>query len=184
MADIGFNLIEVIMKKVGMVLLMGLVSWGAWADEMDDLERILGTEADVKITLGAGMLGIAKMFTKDDKEAQAVLSGLKDLSINVYELSDAVYVVDVSDWMADNVKRLAKNGVHEIVRVVEGDERVHILAKVDGTLLSELSIMVFEAGDEFVYIKMDGDIDVAKIREVTGSFDVNINGLDALSMNL
>ena len=79
---------------------------------------------------------------------------------------------------------LAKNGVHEIVRVVEGDERVHILAKVDGTLLSELSIMVFEAGDEFVYIKMDGDIDVAKIREVTGSFDVNINGLDALSMNL
>ena len=184
MADIDFKLKEVTMKKVCMVMLLGLASWGVWADEMDDLERILGTEADVKITLGPGMLAIANMFTKDDEEAQAVLSGLKDLSINVYELSDAVDTLDVSDWMADNVKRLAKNGVHEIVRVVEGDERVHILAKVDGTLLSELSIMVFEAGDEFVYIKMDGDIDVAKIKQVTGNFDVNINGLDALSMNL
>ncbi|MGJ8663731.1 MAG: hypothetical protein ACSHWU_08770, partial [Marinicella sp.] len=77
------------MKKLMMVLILSLCSMSIWADDFDDLENILGTEAKVKITLGPGMLGMAKMFAADDEEAQAVLSGLNDLSIKVYELDNA-----------------------------------------------------------------------------------------------
>ena len=172
------------MKKFLLVLILGLVSFSSWADDFDDLESILGVEADVKITLGPGMLSLANLFTKDEPEAQAILSGLSDLSISVYELTDKVAAADLSDWMKDTVSNLTKNGVEEIVRVTEGDERVHILAKVDGPYLTDLSILVYEPGDEFVYIKMDGDIDVAKLKEITGNFDIDIDGLEALSLNL
>ncbi|MEZ5473134.1 MAG: DUF4252 domain-containing protein [Marinicella sp.] len=169
------------MKKFLMILLLGMVSVSAWADDVDELERLLGTEADVKITLGSGMLGLANLFTKDDPEAQAVLSGLKDLTINVFELKDETANDDVSDWVSNKVKKLAKNGVEEIVKVVDGKERVHILARVEGQSLVDLSIIVYEPGDEFVYIKMDGSIDVANLKQVTGNFDIDIDGL---SMNL
>ena len=172
------------MKKLMFVLVLGFVATVSWADDIDDLERILGTEADVKVTLGAGMLGLAQMFTEDDPEAQAVLSGLRDLTIKVYEINDQVDAEDLADWMNSTVKNLAKNGVEEIVKVADGDERVHILAKVNGTSLTDISIMVFEPGNEFVYITMDGELDVAKIKQVTGNFDININGLKALNMNL
>jgi hypothetical protein len=168
------------MKKFLLVLL-GLVSVSSWATDLDELEDILGVEADVKITLGPGMLGLANLFTKDEPEAQAVLSGLKDLSITVYELTDQVNDMDVNDWMKDTVRKLSNNGVKEIVRVAGGDERVHILAKVEGETLVDLSILVYEPGDEFVYIKMDGFIDMANLKQVTGNFDID---LDGLSMNL
>lgn len=172
------------MKKYLMVLVMGLVSIAVAANDVDDLEHILGVEADVKISLGAGMLGLANMFTKDDPEAQAVLSGLRDISISVYELDGNENNADLGDWIQNTLKRLTRNGVEEIVKVSDGDERVHIMAKVTGSLLSDLSILVYEPGDEFVYISMDGDIDVANLKQVTGNFDIDIDGLDAISWNL
>ncbi len=172
------------MKKILLVLILGFVSVTAWADDFDDLESILGVEAEVKITLGPGMLGLANLFTKDEPQAQAILEGLSDLSISVYELTDAVNVADLGEWMQDTLSNLARNGVEEIVKVVDGDERVHILAKVNGTKLSDLSILVYEPGNEFVYIKMDGNIDVAKLHEITGNFDIDIDGLEVLGLNL
>ena len=169
------------MKKYLLVLILGLVSINASAD---DLEDILGVEADVKITLGPGMLGLANFFTKDEPEAQAVLSGLSDLSINVYELTNKVDEDDLNDWMGNTLRKLKRSGVEEIVKVSDGDERVHILAKVDGSFLSDLSILVYEPGDEFVYIKMDGDIDVANLHDIAGNFNVDIDGLDGLSLSL
>ncbi len=165
------------MKKFLMVLILGLCSMSTWATDFDELENILGVEANVKITLGPGMLGMAKAFTADDEEAQAVLAGLNDLSIKVYELTDAVNTADISDWMSATVSALARNGVEEIVKVVEGDERVSIMARVDGMTLSDLSIMVFESGDEFVFIQMDGDIDIANLKSLTSNFDVDLDGL-------
>ena len=165
------------MKKFVAMMAMSLASLGVWANDFDELEDILGVEADVKITLGPGMLGLANVLTKEEPEAQAVLSGLNDLSIKVYSLDEGVNGADLSDWMAETVKKLAKNGVEEIIRVTENDERVHIMARVSGTTLSDLPIMVYEAGDEFVFITMDGDIDVANLKDLTGNFDVNIDGL-------
>jgi hypothetical protein len=172
------------MKKILMVLVLGLASVAAWADDFDELEAILGVEADVKITLGPGMLGLAKMFTKDEPEAQAVMAGLSDISISVYELTNKVNDLDLNDWMNDMKRNLSRNGVEEIVKVADGDERVSIMAKVNGTTLSDLSIMVYEPGDEFVFIRMDGDIDVKNIKELTGNFDIDVDGLEALSLNL
>ncbi|MCX7553626.1 DUF4252 domain-containing protein [Marinicella sp. S1101] len=172
------------MKKLLMVLLMAMSASVVWANDFDELEEILGVEANVKITLGPGMLGLANMFTKDEPEAQAVLSGLSDLSISVYELTEQVNDLDLGDWMKDMKRNLSRNGVEEIVKVADGDERVSIMAKVDGTRLSDLSIMVYEPGDEFVFIRMDGEIDVANLKDISGNFDIDIDGLEGLALNL
>lgn len=172
------------MKKLLMVVLMAMGTSAAWANDFDELEDILGVEANVKITLGPGMLGLANMFTKDEPEAQAVLAGLSDLSISVYELTAQVNDLDLNDWMQDMKRNLSRNGVEEIVKVADGNERVSIMAKVDGTRLSDLSIMVYEPGDEFVFIRMDGEIDVANLKDISGNFDIDIDGLEGLALNL
>lgn len=171
------------MKKFLLVLILGLVSATAWSNDLDELEQILGVEADVKITLGPGMLGLANMFTQDEPEAQAILAGLNDLSVTVYRLTEEVNDLDLGDWMQETVRNLSQNGIEEIVKVAEGNERVSILAKVNGTLLSDLSIMVYQPGDEFVFIRMDGDIDVANLKSLTGNFDIDIDGLQAINLN-
>lgn len=171
------------MKKFLLVLILGLVSATAWSNDLDELEQILGVEADVKITLGPGMLGLANMFTQDEPEAQAILAGLNDLSVTVYRLTEEVNDLDLGDWMQETVRNLSQNGIEEIVKVAEGNERVSILAKVNGTLLSDLSIMVYQPGDEFVFIRMDGDIDVTNLKSLTGNFDIDIDGLQAINLN-
>ena len=171
------------MKNVMMMVMM-VGSLAAVAADWDDLDQIFGTEAEVQITLGAGMLGLANLMTKNEPEAQAILSGLSDLSIKVYELSDQVDTENLSDWMTDTVRALARNGVEEIVRVTGKDERVHILARVEDTALSELSIMVYEEGDEFVFITLDGLIDLASLPDLADNFDLDLDGLADLSLNL
>jgi len=171
------------MKKIVLVLVLGLVSVASLANDFDELERIIGVEADVKISLGAGMLGLANLFTEKEPEAQAVLSGLRDISISVFELSNAVHSDDLNDWMKTTLRNLKRNGAEEIIKVSDGDERVHIMANVNGTRLSDVSILVYEPGDEFVYIRMGGDIDVANLKQVTGNFNVDIDGLAALNWN-
>lgn len=172
------------MKKLLMILLLGVFSVSAWSNDFDELEAILGVDADVKITLGPGMLGLAKMFTEDEPEAQAVLAGLSDLSISVYELTDKVDDMDLNDWMDDMKRNLSRTGVEEIIKVSGDDERVSIMAQVNGTTLTDLSIMVYEPGDEFVFIRMDGDIDVKNIKDVAGNFDIDIDALEGLALNL
>ncbi len=174
------------MKNIvlSMILIIGLVSFAAKANDVDELEKILGVEADVKITLGPGMLGLANLFTKDEPEAQAILAGLRDLSISVYELKDSVDATKLAGWLQTTVDSLSRKGLLEIVKIADGDERVHVLAKVNGTKLSDITVLVYTPGDEFVYISMDGDIDANKVQQVTKNFDININGLNAMSLSL
>ncbi|WP_154222122.1 DUF4252 domain-containing protein [Marinicella rhabdoformis] len=167
---------------LGLFLFCAMVSAKDLQSELDD---VLGVEPEVRINLGAGMLGLAQLFAKDDEEASKVLSGLKGLQVTVYELEDDHDAAeDVSLWLKSKAKSLSRKGMEEIVRVMEDDEQVHIFAKIDGKLLSDLTLMVYEAGSEFVYITMDGEIDFNDIQDITGNFDIDIDGLDNIQVKL
>lgn len=163
------------------VLILGLFVFCAAVTAKDlgrDLDEVLDREPNVKITLGSGMLGLAKALTQDDKEAQAVLSGLDGLTIQVYEFEQEDEDNGLSDWIKKSVKALNKQGLQQIVKVVDGDEQVHIFANVQNEQLSDLTLMVYEPGDEFVFITMDGLINFADIKDITGQFDVDLDGLN------
>ncbi len=153
-------------------------------DLQHELDDVLGVEPNVRLNLGAGMLGLAKMFTEDDEDAQKVLSGLNGLQINVYELDDVQVADDIADWLKSTTKSLSRNGLEQIVKVMEDDEQVHIFAKIDGQYLSDLTLLVYEEGDEFVYISMDGEINFSDIKDITGNFDIDLDGLDNIQVNL
>jgi len=171
------------MKKLVLMFIASLVSLGVCANDFDELENLLGTEADVKITLGEGMLSLANIFVDHKTDVKPVLSGLHNLTVKVYHLDDVVDAEKINHWMTSRVKKLAHSGVKEMVKLSEDDERVHILAKVNGNHLSDVSIMVYEAGDEFVYINLDGVIDMKNLKQVTSNFDVDIDDLRFVGLN-
>ncbi len=151
------------------------VSAKDWGKELNE---VLDREPTVRINLGGGMLGLAKAFTPGDAEAQAVLSGLEGVSINVYEFEGEDEDVNLSEWISDAVKALSKQGLQEIIKVADGDERVHIFANVSQDKVSDLTLMVYEPGDEFVFITMEGLIDFKRIKEISANFDVDLDGLN------
>ncbi len=171
------------MKKIWVALLFGIFSVSAWGDDMDKLEKILGVKAEEKLNVGFWMLKVAKMFTKDDPEAQAVLSGLRRVSISEYQMSDRVNHVKLQGWMSDMKKKQSRKGLTELVDMTSGDERVSIMAKVKGSQLINLSIITYEPGDEFVVIKLKGKIDIANIADLDHALGVDVGGLDAVSLN-
>ena len=172
------------MKNIMTLVLFLFCAAVSAKDLQHELDDVLGVEANVRINLGAGMLGLAQMFAKDDQDAQNVLSGLNSLQVNVYELDDSHMASDVSSWLNSTVKTLSRQGMEQIVKVVEDDEEVHIFAKIDGKTLSDLTLMVYEEGDEFVFITMDGEINFSDIKNITGNFDIDLDGLDNIQVNL
>ncbi len=166
------------MKNVMILVLFVFCAAVSAKDWSQELSEVLDREPNVKISLGAGMLGLAKAFTEDDADAQAVLSGLSGLNIKVYEFEKGDDEAGLGDWISDVASALSKKGMEEIVKVVDGDEQVHIFAHVEDKKLADLTLMVYEPGDEFVFITMDGLIDFKNIKNITGNFDVDLDGLD------
>lgn len=172
------------MKNVMTLVLFLFCAVVSANDLQRDLDDVFGVEPNVRINLGAGMLGLAQMFAEDDEDASKVLSGLNGLQVTVYEIENDQQVGDISSWLNSATESLSRNGLEQIVRVMEDDEQVHIFAKIDGKRLSDLTLMVYEEGDEFVYITMDGEINFSDIKNISGNFDIDLDGLDNIQVNL
>lgn len=172
------------MKNVMTLILFLFCAVVSAKDLQSELDDVMGFEPNVRINLGAGMLGLAQMFAEDDEDASKLLSGLRGLQVTVYELDDNEVAEDVHDWLNSAVKSFSRNGMEQIVKVMEDDEQVHIFAKIDGKFLSDLTLMVYEEGDEFVYVTMDGKLNFSDIKNISGNFDIDLDALDNIQVNL
>ncbi|MCF6299986.1 MAG: DUF4252 domain-containing protein [Proteobacteria bacterium] len=170
------------MKKIILLLSFLLLSGVHAAETLGDLDKVMGGKPNVRISVGPELLAIAGQFSDQVKGIGDVFNDLQDISIRVYELSSADNHDKITDWLATSVKRLAKSGVTEIVRVVEDDEIVYILAKVDTDRISDVAIMVYEQGEEFVYVKLNGSLQVKNLKALINKFD--LDALEKLSFNL
>ncbi len=168
-------------KLIAMALLVCTLSAGA-KDPVEELTELFGVKPTVKLSLGPELLSLAAAFSDESEKAQRVLTDLDDITVTVFELEGDELNADVADWIEDNATRLAGRGAVEIVRVNDGDEMVRIMAQVDNDSLRDLSIMVYEPGDEFVYLSLKGLIRVENIKQLAGDF--NIKGLSGLSIDL
>ena len=172
------------MKKIKLsVLLLMFATVGFAGNVNDDLSRLLGSEPNVSINLGPQLLRMAARFSDEGAEIERLMSDLASVSVNVYELDNSEDAREVSSWLSDYVADYKDSGVSELVRVVEDDERVHILADVNDDAINDLSILVYEPGDEFVHISLTGSIQFDSIADLLDHLDVDVNGLSQIKIN-
>ncbi|WP_395374919.1 DUF4252 domain-containing protein [Marinicella sp. W31] len=172
------------MKKIKFSVLLLMFATVSFAGSVnDELNRLLGSEPNVSINLGPQLLKMAAHFSDEGKEVERLMSELASVSVNVYELDDSEDAREVSSWLSDYVSDYKNSGVSELVRVVEDDERVHILADVNDDAINDLSILVYEPGDEFVHIELTGSIQFDSISDLLDHLDVDVAGLSQIKIN-
>lgn len=173
------------MKKIKYSLLtffLFSVSIGFARDASQELIDLLGKEPNVSINLGANLLNLAMQFSDEKEELKRLVSSLDSISVNVYELDSKGDASAVTNWLDRYVSSSKRNGLSEIVKVVEDDERVHIMADVTDSSIEDLSILVHEKGDELVYISIRGMIELNAVSDLLDHF--NVNGLADLDIDI
>ena len=170
------------MKTYVLALLMTMTSVG-FAASSDELSRLLGVEPNVSINLGPQLLRMAAKFSDQDKDVERLMNDLASISVNVYELDDRDNSDDVALWLSDYVADYTDSGASELVRVVEDDERVHILADVTNDAIDDLSILVYEPGEEFVHVSLTGSIQFDAISDLLDQFDVDVDAVSKIKIN-
>jgi len=60
---------------------------------------------------------------------------------------------------------------------------VHILSDVNDQAIDDLSILVYEPGDEFVHISLTGSILFDDISDLLDQFDVDVDAISKIKIN-
>lgn len=169
------------MKKALLTLLLTLSITSASANDfLDDVENIVGSNPEVNINLGTGLINTILAFAGEDedtKEAADVLSGLSKVKISVFDISNNKNTKKLTSLIKSKISKLTSQGYEQIVTVREDDELVHIVAKVDGQLLEDAMIIVMDAEDELVVLSLDGDINLKQLAQLSDEFDVDLDDI-------
>ncbi len=169
------------MKKILLTLLLSLSITAVNANDfVDDIKDIVGSNPQVNINLGTGLISTILAFADNDedaKEAAEALSGLDKLRVSVFDLSDNQNSQELTSLIKDKMSDLDSQGYEQIVTVKEDDEMVHIIAKVNGQLLENVMIVVMEDDDELVVLSMEGEIDVKQLAQLSDGFDIDLEDI-------
>ncbi len=142
---------------------------GAQAQELFDFDAIPGlpSQPTVQVDLNAALLGFAAAAARvEDPAAADMIEGLENLRVRVYEgLQDARAV---GSFIDDASQRLARDGWQRVVMVQDGDERVRVFARTEGTQVNGMTIFVLDATDA-VFVSISGRIDPARLGQVAGA---------------
>jgi len=168
------------MKKLLIPLLLTLTISSANANSfIDDITDIVGTSPEVNINLGASLIRGFLSFSddKDAEEVSKVMEHLNKIRISVFDLHGNENTQEISNLIKSEVSDLSSNGYEQIVTVKEDNELVYIVAKVEDELLQDVMIVVMEDDDELVLISLDGQIDLKQIAQISGHFDIDLDGI-------
>ena len=169
------------MKKILLTLILSLSYTTIYANDfIDEVEEIIGSNPEVNINLGTGLINTIMAFADEDddvKDAAAVLSGLNKVKISVFDISDNNNTKQLTKLIKSKIQNLTSQGYEQIVTVREDDEIVHIVAKVAGDFLEDAMVIVMEANDELVVISLDGDINLKQLAQLSNQFDVDLDDI-------
>jgi hypothetical protein len=138
----------------------------------------LGEHPQVQIDLGPEMLAFLRLATPDPEVADAFV-GLQNVRVLVYEkLEDPPAVFA---FVEDSSGKLEGAGWQRIVYVEDEGSKVRIYAKLEGSNMVGMTVMVVgddegddpsdEPGDA-VFINIAGDIDPAKLGRIASEMGV------------
>ncbi|MGD8779746.1 MAG: DUF4252 domain-containing protein [Ignavibacteria bacterium] len=115
---------------------------------------------------------VAKLAKHEEPELEKVLSGLKLIKVNSFEVTDKN--IDVIKKKFDAVEsKLANSKWDRIVFSKSKYERtyVYILTKAD-ELITGLTIGTYETDGEAAFVNIVGDIDLESIGRLSDKFDI------------
>lgn len=137
----------------------------------DDLSKDYG-EPKVEINLSKQLLGLIGAFAKNENpELSELASNIESITVRVYNITDdaqaALNLIDTT------TKRLRKGNWQPIVSVNEEGEKVRIFSKSTGDVMDGMVVMVVDTSSkEAVFINVVGQIDPARIHDLTGALNL------------
>lgn len=138
-----------------------------------ELDKIYG-EPKVKISLEKSLISLLAGFAKNnDPDAGQVLNGLEAVTVNVYNMGENTGAA--FDSIRDVSKRMQKLNWMPAVSVNEGNELVRIFVKENKGMIEGLVVLAAGKNDEAVFINIVGNIDPAKIAQVTQSLNLDVD---------
>ncbi len=145
-------------------------------DKMVDFEALTKVygEPKVQINLHSGLINlVAGLAAKDDPEAAALLSGIRGISVNIYDIGDNTELALKS--IKSVSKQLQKLNWEPAVSVNEGEEQVRIFVNQHDGIIEGLLVLAAGKDSEAVFINIDGNIDPSKIAAITDSLNLDVN---------
>jgi len=142
--------------------------------------RIPGITAEptVQIDLSSAMLAFVNSAARATDPASAdAMAGIQGVRVYVYEtIEDSQAVLDFID---DTSGALEGDGWERTVFVQEAESKVRIYVKLDEAQITGLTVMVFDASGEAVFINVAGQINPAQLGQL-----MNTVGMDGVLKNL
>lgn len=129
-------------------------------------------DLSVEVNLGGGLIKlVAAAAKKDDPELSSLLSGLKNIQLQVLPLTEK----DPSAVKAKvdrAVRWLEDKGWTAVVKVREGAEETFIYLKQTGDQIVGLTVLSFTPGDEAAFINIVGRIDPEQLSRLGEGLDL------------
>lgn len=173
-------------------VLMLMLAGAAAAQSKEDVTKMPGyvdfeamkifspEDAAVEILIEPNLIGmIARTTAKSDPDLFAVLSKLKQIRVQTFDMSN-VNLDAVEKKVGELTKRLEGQGWQAMVRVRnrKENEQTYVYIKTQGDLVVGLTVMNVDPNDEAAFVNIVGEIDPEKIGEIGAKF--NIDSLDSL----
>ena len=142
----------------------------------ENFTKLIGSEPDVEINLGASILKMLSSATQDEEKGIAsILSTLKSINVVVYELDKETKIKKLRTEISTLAKSKQKSGFEKLATIKEEDSLVYIFAKSNDDEFKRLTIFALDDDDELVLIDIQGSIKMSQIGELMEHFDVDLD---------
>ena len=164
-------------------IIITLLTFGVYAQEdysrepgyfdFGDLTVFEKGDGVTEVFLESNILNMVAAITEDEEpELSTMLSGLKLVKVNVFEVSEKNESA-LKDRIDGLNKKLTSQKWDRIVRSRGGDEIVNVYIKTSGkSNIDGLVVTTIENEGEAVFVNIVGNIDLKKIGKLGAKFDI------------
>ena len=169
------------MKKILLIMIIALTSTFTFAQSSvtnNFFNKYAGKDGFTTVNVtGKLMELLASAEAEGSAQYEDVIKKIKGINILVYDQANKKY--DADKLYNEIFSSLQKNYYSELLTVKDGTDNVRLLVKDSPKkgVISEL-LMLVSSDDEFVFINIDGEIDLAQINEISKS--IKVDGIEHL----
>jgi hypothetical protein len=127
----------------------------------------VAAEPNVQVDLGPALLTFAaEAARQSDPRAADMIAGLQGIRVRVYEqIEDSAAV---SAFVEETSSVLERTGWERVVFVQDGQDKVRVYARTEGSAIEGMTVLVLDATDA-VFINIAGRIDPTQLGRVAAA---------------
>ena len=129
------------------------------------------TDSTVSLSFGPTVLRMAAGFIDDDPETKEILLNLDGVRVKVYD------IVRGQERVAQRIDKmtakLRRQGWETVITVQEGDERTHVLVKMDGPNIAGLTVIALDE-QEAVIVNVMGNLSPEMFSGTMAALEVDV----------